>query len=95
MGYTQDDSMVRVDFFNPRSGGGGKWYCTEAVKWLIYDSTHDQHGAPQEGGKLLEDAFREALDAHFGDRPRLNGMLAVCLEPYHQHGHPITMMVGQ
>ena len=29
MGYIDDDSMVRVDFFKP----GGKWYCTEAVKW--------------------------------------------------------------
>lgn len=29
MGYTADDSMVRVDFFKPC----GKWYCSEAVKW--------------------------------------------------------------
>ena len=29
MGYIDDPSMVRVDFFKP----GGKWYCTEAVAW--------------------------------------------------------------
>jgi len=27
--YSEDASMVRVDFFKP----SGKWCCTEAVKW--------------------------------------------------------------
>ncbi len=29
MGYSADESMVRVDFFKP----SGKWYTTEAVRW--------------------------------------------------------------
>ena len=29
MGYSEDETMVRVDFFKP----SGKWYTTEAVKW--------------------------------------------------------------
>lgn len=29
MGYTTDNSMVRVDFFKP----SGKWYTTEAIRW--------------------------------------------------------------
>ena len=29
MGYTEDDSMVRVDFFKST----GKWYTTEGIKW--------------------------------------------------------------
>ena len=32
MGYSEDDSMVRVDFFKT----SGRWYTTEAVKWLDY-----------------------------------------------------------
>lgn len=28
MGYSDDDSMVRVDFFKPT----GKWYATEAIQ---------------------------------------------------------------
>lgn len=33
MGYINDDSCVRVDFFKP----SGKWYCTESVVWMGYD----------------------------------------------------------
>ncbi len=29
MGYSDNDAMVRVDFFKP----SGKWYCTEAIEW--------------------------------------------------------------
>lgn len=29
MNYSNDESMVRVDFFKP----SGKWYTTEAIKW--------------------------------------------------------------
>ena len=33
MGYDEDDSMARVDFFKE----SGKWHTTEAVKWHDYD----------------------------------------------------------
>lgn len=74
MNYSDDDNMVRVDFFKD----SGKWYTTEAVKWLEYKG-------------LIHDAFRKSLDAHLGGR--LKGMTAVCLEPYHEHSHPITLKV--
>ena len=33
MGYSDRDSVVRVDFFKQ----SGKWYTTEAVEWIGYD----------------------------------------------------------
>lgn len=79
--YSQDPAQVRVDFFKE----SGKWYCTEAVKWITY------HGNTQVGH-----AFAEALDKHLekanGGR-RLSGMIAVCLEPYHEHAFPQMMKV--
>lgn len=39
MGYTTDDSFVRIDFFKP----SGKWYCTESMKWKGYNGfIHDE-----------------------------------------------------
>lgn len=84
--YSDDAASVRVDFFKE----SGKWYCTEAVVWLegLY------FGRSKEGEiNLIHDAFRKSLDAHFGGRPRLRGMRAICLEPYHEHSHPISIVV--
>ena len=80
MGYTEDSSMVRVDFFKP----SGKWYTTEAVKWTGgYCRT------------IIHDAFSESLRNHFKDRPkRLSDMDAICLEPYHDNSHPIQLKAG-
>lgn len=77
MGYTTDDSMVRVDFFKE----SGKWYCTEAVKWT---------GGYREC--CIHSAFIESLRDHLGDR--LEGMDAICLEPYHENSHPIQIKNG-
>lgn len=82
MGYVDDDSIVRVDFFRP----SGKWYCTEGVKWITY---HDWSIGG--GGKLIMDAFEEALHAHL--QGRLKGMWAVCLDPYHQNPFPLMTRV--
>lgn len=81
--YSNDPSMVQVEFFKP----SGKWYTTEAVKWLTWK------GDPSADGKLIHDAFKEALDTHFGDNHRLRGMWAVCFDPYHENSHPIMMVV--
>lgn len=80
MGYTEDDSYVRVDFFKP----SGKWYTTEGVKWTgSYD-----HG-------LIHDELAKSLRDHFADDPlMLSEMDAVCLEPYHEHSHPIQIKKG-
>lgn len=85
MGYTEDEHMVRVDFFRPSM----KWYCTEAVRWKTWEGKLDN------GGKLIHVAFAEALKEHLGfSKPRLNGMVAVCLEPYHEFAHPVMLTVG-
>ena len=78
MGYTVDDSFVRVDFFKP----SGKWYTTEAVKWVkSFDMLHDE--------------FANSLRNHFKDAPdRLSDMDAICLEPYHVDSHPIQIKNG-
>jgi hypothetical protein len=81
MGYSEDDSMVRVDFFKP----SGKWYTTEAVKW-----TGEWKGT----NNLIHGAFAQSLRDHFGDTPRLSEMDAICLEPYHEHSHPIQIKAG-
>ncbi len=80
MGYTEDDSYVRVDFFKP----SGKWYTTEGVKWT---------GSYTEG--LIHNEFAKSLRDHFGEgNKRLYEMDAVCLEPYHKNSHPIQIKEG-
>lgn len=106
--YSDDAGSVRVDFFSQtsRSSEGqevhkpsGKWCCTEVVKW-----TGPYHSKDEATGKvtLIEDAFAVSLAEHFNrelpstDRTcwRLIEMTAVCLEPYHQHAHPLMMRVS-
>lgn len=78
--YSDDPSMVRVDFFKP----SGKWYTTEAVKWT---------GGVRDC--LIHDAFKKSLLDHFKDTPeRLSDMDAVCFEPYHDNAHPIVLRHG-
>lgn len=80
--YSDDSASVRVDFFKD----SGKWYCTEAVKWKTYS------------GKLIHEAFAEALEAHLRNPSggyRLDDMMAVCLEPYHEHAHPLMLPVKE
>lgn len=86
MNYSDDNHSVRVDFFKE----SGKWYCTEAVKFFEYQGQ-------------IHHAFAKALALHL-KKPngpvspndsayRLSGMTAVCLEPYHDHAHPLMMSV--
>lgn len=80
MGYSDDDTMVRVDFFKP----SGKWYCTEAVKWTGYYFAKDSG--------LIHKEFAKSLKDHFQDNPnRLSEMMAICLNPYHEFAHPISL----
>jgi hypothetical protein len=81
MGYTTDDSIVRVDFFKP----SGKWYTTEAVKWTGFYNE----------GSLIHNEFAFSLRNHFKHSPHsLEDMDAICLEPYHQNAHPIMLKQG-
>lgn len=79
MNYSEDPSMVRVDFFKQ----SGKWYTTEAVKW-----TGNWRGEAQD----INEAFKQSLRDHFKDTPnRLSDMDAICLDPYHEYCHPIQI----
>ncbi len=72
MGYSSNESMVRVDFFKE----SGKWYTTEAVNFDVV------YLVEKEDFKTIHpvDALKLALEAHL--KGRLNGMWAVCLKPY-------------
>jgi len=74
--------MCRVDFWKE----SGKWYTTEAVEFGPQGFDGD---AP-----LIHDCFREYLIKHFG-KPRLVGMRATCLEPYHKNSHPISLVIKE
>jgi len=81
MGYTTDDSMIRVDFFKE----SGKWYTTEAVK-IEY---------PKRLG--LTEVFAKSLKNHFikeGNPERLSEMTAVCLYPYYDDSFPVMIKNG-
>lgn len=73
MGYSEDSEMVRVDFFKP----SGKWYTTEAIKWLDYE------------GWDLPKILRESIKTQNGNR--LSDMIAVCLNPYSKFEHPVMI----
>ena len=90
MGYSENPAMVRVDFFKE----SGKWYCTEAIEWTGAwcgsEKTSSLTKLPHQG---IHDAFRQSLADHFSDKPRLLGMRAICLKPYHEHEHPISLEI--
>jgi hypothetical protein len=69
MGYSDDSAMVRVDFFRP----SGKWYTTDAVRWLRYRGTDDD-------GKimLVQDAFLESLADHLKKHSIKDGRCKHC-----------------
>ena len=82
MGYSNNDAMIRVDFFRT----SGKWYVAEAVLWT---------GGWESKTQSIFNAFAQSLRDHFKTDPqRLSGMDAVCLKPYHQHAHPIQIRNG-
>ncbi len=84
MGYSEDDRMVRVDFFKP----SGKWYCSEAIRWTgsyHYDSSKTDSQHPL-------DAFAVSLRDNL--KARLREMTAVCLRPYHNLSYPLMIKDG-
>lgn len=90
MGYSDDPSMVRVDFFKP----SGKWYCTEAVKWTgKYFGKYEKGIEIREDVQLPLDAFATSLCNHLDNR--LSEMTAICLEPYHEFSYPLMLKNGE
>ena len=83
MHYSDNPADVKVSFFKK----SGKWYTDECVRW-----TGEYKGNKQ----LIHDAFAKSLRDHFRSSPgRLDKMDAVCLEPYHEHSHPIMIKGGK
>lgn len=80
MGYSEDEFMVRVDFFKE----SGKWYATEAVVW----------NGGWSKDVLIYDAFKKSLLNHFKNNKRFSDLDAVCLEPYHELAHPLCFRNG-
>lgn len=93
--YSDNPASVRVDFFKP----SGKWYCTEAIIWTGAYRDSQLHA---EFARSLGDHLQKGSPPHllrvpsprFGEL-RLSDMLAVCLHPYHERSHPITMLVNE
>lgn len=77
MGYSKNDSMVRVDFFKQT----GKWYTTEELLWDRFHSTIN--GEFED----IRETFKRLLDEQFPFN--YTEMFAVCLHPCHEHEHPI------
>lgn len=84
MHYSDKPESVRVDFWKP----SGEWYSTEAVIWT-----------GQYRDQLIHYSFAQSLRDHLTvegrDGLRMSGMSATCLKPYHEHSHPISMMVEE
>lgn len=79
MHYSNQPSMVRVDFWKP----SGKWYATEEMPFLY---------GWGENKLLIHEAFKRSLKVCFGNR--FSGMDVTCLEPYHEHSRPIQLKAG-
>ena len=81
MGYSEDPSMVKVSFWRVRHDHL-KWSMTEAVQWTgAYSNS------------LIHEEFKQALIDHFEGNIRAKGLMAVCEKPYHEHSHPISILV--
>lgn len=87
MHYSDNPNQVRVDFFRE----SGEWYCTEAVEWTGAYLLQENEWGLHHGDMYT--AFRKSLHDHFGEQPRLQGMWAVCLDPYHERPYPLMVRV--
>ncbi len=86
--YSENEKSVRVDFFKE----SGKWYTTEAVIWTGKFKNHDIHLSFSES--LFDHLFKEPIKGVISvPRLRMQGRKAICLQPYHEHSHPICIDV--
>ena len=82
MGFTTNEGMVRVDFFEP----SGKWHATKEMYWDgFYSVVYDKN----EAAELMHATFSRCLEKSCGDCFR--DMIAVCLEPYQERTYPIMI----
>ena len=80
--YSESSADCRVDFFKP----SGKWYATEAVRFI---------GGTYERSPRL--ALMMSLDAIGIGKPggRFLGMTAVCLMPYVSRSYPVMVQIPE
>lgn len=86
MGYTVNESMVRVDIFKP----SGKWYESIAI------DMNEFYNEP-----IIHDALKKALakgdtndrkwETIDGSERTLTSKFAICLHPYHENAFPICV----
>lgn len=82
MGFATEDHMVRVDLWKD----SGKWYDTVALKWDRYETKKDN------AVELIHETFRRCFKEQFFNH--YMGMRATCLEPYHEHSHPLSIIIS-
>ena len=81
MGYTTNSSHVRVDRFKE----SGKWYDTLEINM-------ENHYDDLNIYKALRDSINETMQfENYVQRWLSQGGSFVCLEPYHQHSHPVML----
>ena len=82
MHYSDNPSSVRVDIWT----ASGKWYETIEMVWDRYTTTIDGEI------ELIHKTFRRCLlKAKPNLKTRHEGWMATCLDPYHEHGHPLML----
>jgi len=74
--------MVRVDIFKDNF----KWYTTIAMHW---DRYHVNEPLPDY--ESIHDTFRRCMSEQF--KGCFSGMIAVCLEPFHEHSHQLMIRI--
>lgn len=88
MNYSENPGMVRIDRFKDT----GKWYDTYAINMSGY-----WHVIIDNKWNRIHNALKSAIadDERFGpywvDKWLAQGGFIVCLEPYHEHSHPIIL----
>ena len=83
MHYSSRPDSVRVDIWK---NDGLKWYDTIELHWDRYASTDSTNFV-----ETIHATFMRCMREQYPNKYR--GMRATCLEPYHEHSHPICIEV--
>jgi len=93
MSFTTNEGRVRVDFFKP----SGKWYGTASVDMSAYYKG-DIHECFRRACVDEQATAPSTGESEWGHTFTPQGWVAkggtiVCLEPYHEHSHPLMIKV--
>lgn len=78
--FSESPNHVRVDIWKP----SGKWYDAIMLVWPESEWGRDRR---------MHATFRREIDRQ--QPGRFRGMIATCLEPYHELSHPIMIVIGE